>query len=174
MYNHCCIVSSGSAVSPHLHCEVRIGTRCSLEWSLANPTASPNASCSPQQYDPHVHPFLVFPDMPATNVTVYITQNLTALTDAIVHVQTPDTSPNLNKYLVQVISSISGSVRMSHLLDLNLRIGFNATSTEALDTPDMTKPYLDPFNFGYSDSVWQMAFVIPKLWERWVGMNTLS
>ena len=123
IYNHSCFISPGSAVSPHLHFEVRFGTRCSLEWSLANPNADKSASCSPQAYDPHLHPFLVFPNMPTTSVNTSITQNLSAKKDGVVHIQTSDKSPNLNKYFVEVFNR-TGLVHQSHLLDLNLRTGF--------------------------------------------------
>ena len=46
---------SGSTVTPHLHHEVRVGTRCSLEYALENPSSR----CNTLGYDPHVHPKLV-------------------------------------------------------------------------------------------------------------------
>lgn len=97
----------------------------------------------------------------AINVIASIMQNLTALTDAIVHIQTSDLSPNLNKYLVQVINKTTSSVHISHLMDINLRIGFNATSTAALDTQDKAVPYLEPVDFGHVADKWHMHLVIP-------------
>ena len=163
------MISSGSAVNPHLHFEVHIGTCCSLEWSLANPNADLNALCNPQEYDPHVHPFLVFPNMAATNVVTSITQNLTALADGILHTQTSDTSPNFNKFLVQVVNNMTSSVCLFHLLDLNLRTGFNATSTVALHTQNKTAPYLEPEDFGLNSIYWKMNLIIPTLW---VSLNS--
>jgi hypothetical protein len=101
--------------------------------------------------------------MPATNVITSITQELTESNDAIVHIQTSDTHPNLNKYKVQVITT-NVFVRKSHLLDLNLRKGFDATSMAALDTQDKTVPYLEPVSFGYSTETWEMELIIPTSW----------
>lgn len=128
---------TGSTVSPHLHFEVRVGTRCSLEYALDNP----GSSCNTLGVDPHVHPLLVLEAQPSS-ITQAVTQTYARNQDAIVRIETEDINPNVNQYLVQVTNG--SVVRLSHLLDLNFREGFDASSTANLDSPDMSVPYLAP------------------------------
>jgi murein DD-endopeptidase MepM/ murein hydrolase activator NlpD len=151
---------TGSAESPHLHHEVRVGTRCSLEYALGNPSST----CNTKGYDPHVHPMLVYPDMISTDITATISQTMDGNSDGIVHIETPDVVPNVNRYTVAIINTSDNSMVDAHVLDLNLRYGFDASSTSALDTFDTSKPYLSPISFGYTASTWSMDLVIPASW----------
>ena len=74
---------------------------------------------------------------------------------------------NVNRYEIAVLDINNNTVRLSHTLDYNLRLGFDATSTEALDTPDTSKPYLSPIFFGGSATEWKIDLVIPTM--QWVG-----
>lgn len=165
---------SGSTVNPHLHHEVRVGTRCTLEWAVTNPSST----CNTKGYDPAVHPMLVYPQTavgipPADYVTLTPIQDLDILvlfTNGIVRVSTPDDSANINQYVVEQLDA-NGALLHEHELDLNLRKGYDATSTAALDTPDQTEPYLSPISFGYSNTAWEMDLVVP---HTWVSIETAS
>jgi len=152
---------SGSAVSPHLHLEVRIGTRCSLEYAVDNPTSS----CNTFNYDPHINPLLILPQSETgpSDVSAEYLSDPGDRTKKIVHVTTPDSNPSVNAYLISIVNS-RGRVKKFYELDLNERIGFDATSTKALDTQDTSYPYLDPISFGYTKSEWSTNLVIPQTW----------
>lgn len=141
---------TGSTVSPHLHIEVRVATWCSQE-----------SSCNSFGFDPHVHPLLAM-EAEVSSISFNVVQSLNSTQAAVVRIETDDVNPDLNRYFVQVTD---GEVsRRSHILDLNLRSGFDASSTEALDTPDTSKPYLSPLSFGYTSSTWSIDVVIPSDW----------
>jgi murein DD-endopeptidase MepM/ murein hydrolase activator NlpD len=150
---------TGGTVSPHLHHEVRVGTRCSLEWAINNPSSK----CNTKGYDPHVSPFLIYPGMVDTDITISF-QIMDGSRDGIVHLETPDITPNVNKYNIEVIDTSTNTVVKSHTLDMNRRIGYDATSNTALDTFDKTKPYLAPLSFGYTATEWEIDLVVPASW----------
>ena len=155
---------TGAAAVDHLHHEVRIGTYCSLEWAVSNPTSS----CNTFFFDPHVHPFLVYPasTIPCSDFTAVVSQEPTATTDARVKISTEDRVPDINHYSVQLVEPgwLSDTILNEYTLDLNLRTGFDASSIASLDTQDISKPYLDPERFLTLDTYWIMDFVIPKSW----------
>ena len=162
---------TGSAASIHLHHEVRLGTYCSLEWALTNPTSK----CNTFNFDPHVHPFLVYPasTIPSSAFAVTVSQEPSASQDAKVKISTDDEVPDLNKFTVQVVQpgSFSDTVLKEYTLDLNLRTGYDASNEATLDTQDKSKPYLDPTKFVTLDTIWLMDFVIPT---SWVGPKTAT
>jgi murein DD-endopeptidase MepM/ murein hydrolase activator NlpD len=147
---------------PHLHHEVLIGTRCSLEFALANPTST----CNKLKVDPHVHPLYIYPsNITGTSaITTTLQQTVNKTRDGQIRVTTPAHNANVNRYEVQIKNTQTGTVRKSHVLDYNLRTGFNPNSTALLDTVDKTKPYLKPNPFGHADTEWTMDLIIPTLW----------
>lgn len=154
---------TGATSSPHLHYELRLGTRCSLEYALANPTSK----CNTFGYDPHISAMLILPQsmVGTTQVTAVYRSDLSNNATQMVQITTPDINPNVNIYKVFLVQS-NGQVRISYQLDLNRRIGFNATSTKELDTQNKSVPYLDPISFGQSAATWSINFAIPKTWYR--------
>eukprot|EP00658_Telonema_sp_P-2_P051495 TRINITY_DN39562_c0_g1_i1.p1 TRINITY_DN39562_c0_g1~~TRINITY_DN39562_c0_g1_i1.p1 ORF type:complete len:151 (+),score=24.28 TRINITY_DN39562_c0_g1_i1:193-645(+) len=50
---------TGDTIFTHLHFEIRVGSRCSYQYQLANP----GSSCA-VGYVPHVHPFTILPTIP--------------------------------------------------------------------------------------------------------------
>jgi hypothetical protein len=81
-----------------------------------------------------------------------------------IRVQTPANSADVNRYEVKLQNTQDGTIRKSHVLDYNLRIGFNPNSVEDLDTVDTTKPYLRPISFGYPNTEWKIDLIIPTSW----------
>lgn len=150
---------TGATVSPHLHLEIRVGTKCSLEFALNNG----NSTCNTLGIDPHVHPLLAL-ESEVSSVVSSIAQplNSTSSQDAIVRVETDDINANVNSYLIEV-TGLDG-VRLSHLLDLNRRVGFDASSVASIDTQDTSVPYLEPASFGYTSSTWAIDLILPHAW----------
>jgi murein DD-endopeptidase MepM/ murein hydrolase activator NlpD len=52
---------SGTTEFSHLHFEIRVGTTCSLEYQINNPTASCAKTFGSTPKDPHVNPFMLLP-----------------------------------------------------------------------------------------------------------------
>ena len=125
---------TGSTVTPHLHQEVRVGTRCSLEYALSNPSST----CNTLGIDPHVSPLFVYPGsvIGDTSISLTLQQNVSNNQDGQVHIETPDDAPNVNRYTIQLRDNSTSNVTLEHTLELNYRIGFDASSTAALDTQD--------------------------------------
>ncbi|MGH9385183.1 MAG: M23 family metallopeptidase [Vicinamibacterales bacterium] len=134
---------SGSAVDDHLHFEVRVGTSCSLEYQLANPASS----CAGWGFDPHMHPLWMFPPL-ALDQKLTITRQPTSNADGWARYESNDDNPMLNRVELKIVEKKSKKVVASHVLDFNERLGFDATSTAALDTPNQSKPYMSPILFG--------------------------
>lgn len=152
---------TGGASIPHVHFEIRIGTACSLEFALNNPAST----CNTFGYDPHVHPMVVHP--PESN-DLMITYNKDKSNDdeKFVLVSTNSNNPNIISYTISIIDRITGKIRRFHELDLNRRIGFDASSTAAIDSQDKTKPYLEPIAFNRDPTTWSTELVIPRVWYR--------
>ena len=148
---------SGTAVGDHLHFELRVGSQCSLEYQLANPTSS----CSGYGFDPAMHSMLLFPPL-TPDMTLTLLKTPTGKANGQVRFGSPDEQPLLNRIEYAIKDRRSGKVVASHILDFNQRIGFNATSTLALDTADTTKPYMSPLTFGTTATRYQTDVIIPK------------
>lgn len=153
---------SGTAVGDHLHWEIRVGTPYSLEWQLANPTSQYGANNF--GFDPHVHPMLLTVPTATNTLATSLTTKPTSSIDGRVRITTDDEQPLLNRVEVKIVSKSTNSIVSSHMLDLNERIGFDATTNSRLDTPDKTKPYFVPISFGTSAANWSTDLVIPKAW----------
>jgi len=69
-----------------------------------------------------------------------------------------------NAFVVEVQLTATGEVVLSHTLDFNQRIGYDASTNEALDIPDKTKPYMAPLPFTDVQTNYQTALAIPKSW----------
>lgn len=152
---------SGTAIDDHLHLEVRVGSPYSLEWQLQNPTSQYGANNF--GFDPHVHPLLLVPPATTHGMGLTLRQTPTATRDGRVRFTADDDRPLLNRMTVTIVRKSDGRVMNSHTLDLNLRLGFDATTNAALDTPTTTKPYFSPLPFG-TVSPYATELVIPKSW----------
>ena len=82
----------------HLHHEIRLGTYCSLGWALTYPASK----CNTFNFDPHVHPLLVYPEstIPCSSFDVTVSQEPSASQDARVTVSTEDRVPDANVFTV--------------------------------------------------------------------------
>lgn len=152
---------SGSAVDDHLHFEVRVGSPYSLEWQLANPTSVYGANAF--GFDPHVHPMFLVPPIAAHGMSLTVTQTPSSRRDGKVRFSADDDRPLLDRITVTILRKSDGRTMASHVLDLDERLGFDATSTAALDTPTVTKPYFSPIRFGTA-TPYVTDLIIPRTW----------
>eukprot|EP00052_Salpingoeca_macrocollata_P033350 m.8122 g.8122 ORF g.8122 m.8122 type:complete len:330 (+) comp5027_c0_seq2:225-1214(+) len=149
---------SGSALAPHLHWEIRMGSICSLEYQLSNPGSS-CSTCSGCGFDPHYHPLLMFPPDASNLMSLTLITTPTNAVDGLARVETPHNQTLLNRVVFTITRK--GKLIKSHTLDLNERTGFDASTTATLDTPDTTKPYFQPVSFGYSSGDYATEIVLP-------------
>lgn len=139
--------SGKGARDPHLHFELRVGCLTSLERQL-------NLKQSTFLYDPHVHPLVLFPSA-APAATLTVARCLTQTEDAVVIVTTPGHFPAVVSYTLYV-SGVPNFV-----LDVVHRTGFDASSTQAIDTQNKTVPYIQPLRFDKRSSLWRVEYRVP-------------
>ncbi|MBW7895760.1 MAG: M23 family metallopeptidase [Opitutaceae bacterium] len=163
--------SGGSAYAPHLHFELRFGTSNPLE----NQIAGDGLTGTDAWFDPHMHPLLLFNPNDATlrgdSLNTPYTQSLAlqapgTTEDALTFLYTSsvDELPAANNFLVEVLLAGTETVVLSHELDLNQRIGFDASTNALLDTRDFDNPYLAPIAFTDGQTDYQTALVVPESW----------
>ncbi len=51
-----------------------------------------------------------------------------------------------------------------YTLDFNERLGFDATSTESIDTPDESYPYFNPHYIDKDNGIWKIDLMIPEVY----------
>lgn len=163
---------SGSPTSgvyaPHLHFELRVGSVSSLEFQLDNP------GTTQWGFDPHMNPLWLF--APGTyggggandwQQQLSLAAPVQAGTDIRVNYQiNNDNLPVWNQFEFVIREAGGGTVATSHVLDLNQRLGYDASSTAALDSRDLTKPYIDPASGALTGSQFVSALVVPSAWNE--------
>lgn len=149
---------SGSTTNPHLHFEVRIGTNNSLEYQTNNPGSTQWG------FDPHLNPMLLF--APGSySQTLSQSAGTIGLTDLTFdYAITNDDYPVFNSISALIRNTMTQAEIASHILDLNQRTGFDASSTANLDTQDMSLPYLVPSLSPFSTNDWGTQLVVPESW----------
>ncbi len=161
----------GGSYSDHLHLELRFGTRSSLEFQLNNPGNTQHG------FDPHLNPMLLFnPYTYATSGENVYHQNTSLASTANAGqditfeiTYTNDDMPLLNEVTVSLEETGSGNTVKTHTLDLNQRIGFDASSTANLDTADTTKPYFSPITPAFTPTQYKNRLIIPSGWTTGFG-----
>jgi len=163
--------SGGEAYAYHLHFELRFGTSNPLE----NQRAGDGLTATDAWFDPHMHPLLLFNPNDATlrgaSAGTAYTQSLSLLAagthaDGLTfgYTSSLDELPALNRYDITVRELASGNAVLSHTLDFNQRLGFDATTNAALDVQDTTKPYVAPQYFEDADTTFNGQLVVPTSW----------
>jgi murein DD-endopeptidase MepM/ murein hydrolase activator NlpD len=154
--------STGTTTTEHLHIDLRIGTYCTLEFQLQNP----NSSCAKGfLFDPHVHPMFLFPPL-TPDMQLNLEGTPLKTQDTKIHFTSPQNQPLLNRIEYQLINSSNNQVITSHVLDLNKRTGYDASTNPKLDTVDKTKPYLSPLKFVESSTIYATDIVIPTVFVQ--------
>jgi hypothetical protein len=154
---------TGRADYPHLQHGVRVGSRCSLRWSNQNL----DSGCNAIGIDPHVNPMLTYPlsQTGPSLISMSVTTKPKFFEHGIVQIETPHSAPDVNRFTVEIVDTLTREIRRSHMLDLNLRIGLDPITRETLDTPNLKYPYLQPLTFGYTTGPsWKTNIVIPTSW----------
>lgn len=148
---------SGSSVD-HLHLDLRIGTYCSLEYQLANPTFD----CAKNFiFDPHMNPMYLF-STPVPAINLELPATLSKNQDTTMRFTSPDEQLLLNRIEYFLGDNNTGQITASHILDYNQRTGYNPASNASLDIQDKLKPYVSPVIFTDKSDTFAMDIVIPK------------
>ena len=152
---------TGNATSPHLHLEVRVGTWYELEVQLAYP----DSQYSGFGFDPAVNPMILFAPQ-AKNISLTLAQAPTRKRDGKINAVFSAGQPIFNKVKLIIKDKATNTKVLEHILNYNTRVGFDAATNEALDTPDITKPYI------YPDSIYPTNIIIPKKYLKdYLGEN---
>lgn len=141
---------TGNATTPHLHLQLMVGSWYELETQLAYPS-SPYSGFG---FDPAVNPMLLFPPE-AKNFSLALIQAPTKKVDGQITATFPAHQPLFNKAKLIVKDKATKQIVLQHVLNYNYRTGFDATTNDALDSIDTSKPYIYPD--GNNTSV-----IIPK------------
>lgn len=163
--------SGGETYAMHLHFELRFGTSNPLE----NQIAVGGLTSTDAWFDPHMHPLLLFnpndPTLRGASSGATYGQSLSLLAagthaDGMTfgYTSSLDELPLLNRFDVQVREIASGNVVLSHTLDFNQRLGFDASTNALLDTRDLTQPYSAPQYFEDADTTFSSQLVVPTSW----------
>jgi hypothetical protein len=152
---------SDTTTNTQLHFEVRIGTHNSLEYPTNNPGSTQWG------FDPHLNPMLRF--APGGHAqTLSQSAGIIGSTDLTFDCTiTDDDYPVFNSVTALIRNTMTEAEITSHVLDLNQRTGFDATSTINFDTQDTSLPYIVPSLSPFSTANWETQFVVPKPW--WDG-----
>lgn len=137
---------TGDTDFDHLHFEIRVGTTCSLEYSLSG-------SCgSGHNYDPHINPltFLNYTQINTATVAETVSGD-----DLQLAVSLPRNEVDFNSIELITYDS-SGNIVAEKNLDFNRREGLDATSETGLDTQTYDNIYLDPAEFSDDISTWDL------------------
>lgn len=168
-------MGDSGATWPHLHYELRIGTRLSLEYQTEN------ESTFNYGFDPHVHPMLLFEPYPYTGFETNAYQNYMMIFGSIAPTNdlvldlysSNDDMPLFNRYEL-VLFNGDGSTSGVHTLDYNLRTGVNAVSTALLDVQETNKPYIEPFSFGSTPTNFHAQLIVPPDWMMAHGVSATN
>lgn len=157
---------SGTTDFVHLHFETRLGTTCSLEYQLENPTLN----CAAYAFDPHINPMTFFvDDLNADDFTITFTNatstgatiEITAQTDALI----------VDGVTFEVFSA--DDALYSATSSFNQRLDFDASSTETLDDPNNELFLVSPAAFNSSSTEYSISFTteIPEI--VWTGRDEI-
>jgi hypothetical protein len=163
---------SGSPTSgtyaPHLHFELRVGSVSSLEFQLDNPGSTQWG------FDPHMNPLWLF--APGTYAGVgpndyrqqlSLAAPVQAGADIAIHYQiNNDDHPVWNRFEFAIRQVGSGTVATSHVLDLNQRTGYDASTTASLDSRNLTKPYIDPASGALTGNQFVSGLIVPAAFAQ--------
>jgi murein DD-endopeptidase MepM/ murein hydrolase activator NlpD len=145
-------VGHSGTTTDHLNLELRMGTPYSLEWQTANKTSSYNMG-----FDPHINPMILYRDV-KDNFTLAKSANSNA--DLVINISTARDYLVLNRVDFRIYD-LKGNVVSKQILDYDMRIGYDATSTSKLDTINKSKMYISPICFRSTSSIFETNIVIP-------------
>ena len=147
---------TGNATTDHLHLEVRVGTPWSLETQLAYPSSYYNFG-----FDPAINAMMLYTPL-ANDMSLSILQSPNKTKRAEIRFTTSDDQPMLNRVSFKINNKKTKKVIKSHTLNYNKRKGFDATTNDALDTPDKTQPNISPLADSFNSEHYSADIIIPK------------
>jgi len=87
--------------------------------------------------------------------------------DVVIQYTSNDDMPLLNRIEAEIVPEGGGGSVASHVLDYNLREGYDASELELLDeqNPD-NNPYMNPLPFTDSTSLYETQLIVPSEWTN--------
>ncbi len=142
---------SGTTTFNHLHFEIRLETTCSLEYQTENP----DSLCAQNGFDPHVNPlqFLLTNDSQAPGLD-YVQRVGDELK---VKVSTGALWADLDYTVLEFLNASRQAIRQFRI-GFNAREGFDASSTEKLDDPQLEGVLVSPSPFLSDSAVYSMEY----------------
>ncbi len=141
--------ASGTTSFPHLHFEVRLGTTCSREYQISNPTFTCASYFQSGHQDPHVNPFLFLPYADRDNLTVTVIQE----SPLIVQVRSQPTELDFNNIRV-----LRGGITKA--INLDQRIGIDPNN---IDNNNYDGVIISPARFNTSSVSYEITFEFSTL-----------
>lgn len=142
---------SGTTTFNHLHFEIRLETTCSLEYQTENP----DILCAQNGFDPHVNPlqFLLENDGEGPRL-----DSVQRVGDELkVRVSTDALWADLDYTVLKVLDESQQTIRQFRI-GFNAREGFDASSTEKLDDPQLEGVLLSPSPFLSDSAAYSMEY----------------
>lgn len=149
---------SGTTTNTHLHFEVRIGTNNSLEYQTNNPGSNQWG------FDPHLNPMLLFAPSGYTQSLSQSAGTIGSTDLTFDYTINDDDYPVFNTVSALIRNTMTQAEIASHVLDLNQRTGFDATSTDDLDTQVTSLLHIVPSLSPFSTTDWKTHFIVPESW----------
>ncbi len=139
---------SGTTSFPHLHFESRVGTTCSREYQVGNPTATCASYFASGPQDPHVNPFMLLQYANTESLSVTVLQNA----PLIVQVRSQPTELDFNEIRVVHVET--------NTINLNQRIGIDPVN---IDNNNYNGAIISPARFNASSEAYEITFEFPSL-----------
>lgn len=161
--------SSGITDFVHLHLETRLGTTCSLEYQLENPTLD----CADFGFDPHINPMTFFVDgLNANDFLILFTS--VASTEATIEIRAQPDALIVDGVTFEVFATDDGIQAMGDPLysataSFDQRESFDATSTASLDTANIDGFDVSPAAFNSSSTENVITFNADIPTSVWTG-----
>ena len=164
---------------PHLHMELRVGTPFSPQFQVK--PATPESSVTGFGFEPHMHPMLLFEPYRygASGMNRYrnsflLSSSVLPSNDILLRASSStDHMPLLNRIECSILNDDNMTIA-HHVLDYNLRDGFDITSDETLDQPMTNLPYIVPIPFGVNATNFRSHVTVPKVWLESHGVYDSS
>lgn len=144
---------SGDTDFDHLHFEIRVGSACSYENSLAGGCGGTH------MYDPHINPltFLNYPEL--NSITVIDSRNNN---DLNISLTLPRNELDFNRLSVKTYDA-KNNFLMEKIVDYNQRESIDATSESALDTDTYNGVQITPADYSSTASNWSTSFTFQNI-----------
>lgn len=138
--------STGNATTPHLHLELKVGSPWALSTQLYYPDSENYTG-----FDPAVNAMWFYEPLPKST-RLELVRKPKKNKAAKIRVCTSDDQPLVNRIKFKIRSPEKKKTVKKANINLNKRVGFDATSTEVLSYADKSKHYVKVLDSPMSSS----------------------